>query len=305
MTNPHPSAASELAAITLTSKISEFWTDQPRVWFIRTEAMLAPQKLSDDARCTRWPEAFPLRDVNAETVAKILYTDWICRYGSPVKLTSDQGRQFESSLFRQLLKLLGIERIRTTAYHPQANGAIERFHRTLKAALMARLSTKSWVDELPTVLLGLRAASRSDTGVSAAQLTFGRTLRLPGDFYDATGVGLSEPHSLVERIRENIQSLKPVPGPHSNSRLYFVHPDLSKVEYVFVRDDSVRSPLKPPYSGPYQVLERGPKAYVIQLPDCLDFYKSLKGKESEEDVDGYGAEPDFEVELELGDDEEK
>lgn len=50
MTIPQPSAASELAAITLTSKIPDFWTDQPRVWFIRTEAMLAPQKLSDDAK---------------------------------------------------------------------------------------------------------------------------------------------------------------------------------------------------------------------------------------------------------------
>lgn len=56
-------------------------------------------------RYTRWPEAFPIRDINAETVAKILYTDWICRYGSPERLTSDQGRQFESSFFQKLLKL--------------------------------------------------------------------------------------------------------------------------------------------------------------------------------------------------------
>lgn len=217
-------------------------------------------------RCTRWPEAFPIHDINAETVANALYTNWICRYGCPVKLTSDQGRQFESSLFQQLMKLLGINRIRTTAYHPQANGAVERWHRTLKAALMARLNTKSWVEELPTVLLGLRAACRSDSGISAAELTFGRTLRLPGDFYDATQVGLSEPHSLVEQIRDHINSLRPVPKPHGNTRSCFVHRDLSKVDYVFVRDDTVRKPLKPPYDGPYRVLGRRSKVYIIQLP---------------------------------------
>lgn len=217
-------------------------------------------------RCTRWPEAFPMQDMNAETVAKIFYKDWICRYGCPVKLTSDQGRQFESTLFHELLKLLGINRIRTTAYHPQANGAVERWHRTLKAALMARLQNKSWVDELPTVMLGLRAACRSDSGVSAAELTFGRTLRLPGDFYDTTQISSSEPYSLVERIRKSIKSLGPVPKPHDNSRSCFVHPDLSKVDYVFVRDDTVRKPLKPPYDGPYRVLQRRSKVYVIQLP---------------------------------------
>ena len=217
-------------------------------------------------RCTRWPEAFPMQDIYAETVAKILYREWICRYGCPVKLTSDQGRQFESTLFQQLLKQLGISRLRTTAYHPQANGAVERWHRTLKAALMARLNGKSWVDELPTVMLGLRAACRSDSGISAAELTFGRTLRLPGDIYDTTRIGLSEPSSLVEQIREHIKSLKPVPETHGNSRSCFVHPDLEKVDYVFVRDDTVRKPLKPPYDGPYRVLQRRPKVYVIQLP---------------------------------------
>lgn len=217
-------------------------------------------------RCTRWMEAFPLQQMDAESVAKIVYTQWICRYGCPIRLTSDQGRQFESSLFQQLMRLLGINKIRTTAYHPQANATVERFHRSLKAALMARLNDKSWVEELPTVLLGLRTACRSDNGISAAELTFGRSLRLPGDFYDATQEGTSEPYSLVDQIRENIQSLRPVSEPHSSSRTCFVHPDLSKVPYVFVRDDTVRKPLKPPYDGPYQVLKRGSKVYVIQLP---------------------------------------
>lgn len=219
-------------------------------------------------RCTRWPEALPLRDMNAETVARALYENWICRYGCPIKLTSDQGRQFESSLFRELMNLLGINRIRTTSYHPQANGAVERWHRTLKAALMARLSNKSWVEELPTVLLGLRAAQRTDSGVSAAELTFGRTLRLPGDFYDSsTQVGSVEPQRLVEGIRKHIKSLKSVPKSHSNSRPYFVHPDLKDAEFVFIRDDSVRKPLKPPYDGPYRVIKRGPKVFVIRFPN--------------------------------------
>ncbi|CAG4962128.1 unnamed protein product [Colias eurytheme] len=219
-------------------------------------------------RYTRWPEALPIRDITAETVAKFLYENWICRYGCPIKLTSDQGRQFESSLFRELMNLLGINRIRTTSYHPQANGAVERWHRTLKAALMARLSSKSWVQELPTVLLGLRAAYRSDSGVSAAQLTFGRTLRLPGDFYDSTKNTTSlEPSEYIKQIQSQVKSLQPVPESHSNTRSFFVHPDLSKVNFVFVRDDSVRKPLKPPYDGPYRVVERRSKVYIVQLPN--------------------------------------
>lgn len=72
-------------------------------------------------RFTRWPEAIPIQDVKAETIAKAFFLNWIARFGVPLKLTSDQGRQFESELFTELNKLLGIQKFRTTAYHPQAN----------------------------------------------------------------------------------------------------------------------------------------------------------------------------------------
>lgn len=134
-------------------------------------------------RFTHLPEAFPMKDITAETVAKTFYEGWITRFGCPAKLTSDQGRQFESHLFAELMALFGIKRIRTTPYHPQSNGAVERWHRALKAALMARLGLKSWVDELPTVMLGLRAAVRADTNLSAAELTYGSSIKLPGEFY--------------------------------------------------------------------------------------------------------------------------
>ena len=83
-------------------------------------------------RKTRWFEVVPLRNISAETVAKNLIANWISRYGIPKSIISDRGTQFESQLFNELTKQLGIKHLSTTAYHPQTNGMVERFHRTLK-----------------------------------------------------------------------------------------------------------------------------------------------------------------------------
>lgn len=83
-------------------------------------------------RFTRWPEAIPIPDITAETVAKYLFSEWIAQYGTPARITTDQGRQFEAELFKldiRLTQLMGSTHLRTTAYHPQANGMVERLHR--------------------------------------------------------------------------------------------------------------------------------------------------------------------------------
>ena len=79
--------------------------------------------------------------------------------------------------------LLGAKRIRTTSYHPIANGLIERYHRQLKASLKAQANPTRWTDVLPMVLLGIRTALKDDLHCSAAELVYGTMLRLPGEFF--------------------------------------------------------------------------------------------------------------------------
>ncbi len=88
-------------------------------------------------RFTCWPEAVPVPDMTAETVSKAFFTNWIARFGCPDKITTDQGRQFESALMRSLGALLGTSKLRTTAFHHSSNGLVECSHRPFKAALTA------------------------------------------------------------------------------------------------------------------------------------------------------------------------
>ena len=118
-------------------------------------------------RFSRWPEAILITDITAETVARALMSGWISRFGVPLHITTDQGRQFESHLFKALATLTGTSHIRTTAYHPSANGLVERLHRQLKVAIKCRDCTR-WTDELPIVLLGIRCAHKEDLNATAA-----------------------------------------------------------------------------------------------------------------------------------------
>ncbi|GBO26772.1 hypothetical protein AVEN_248979-1 [Araneus ventricosus] len=87
-------------------------------------------------RFSRWPKAMSLADIRAELVVRALYCGWISRFGVPQWISTDRGSQCRSDVFHSLAKTFGIHLSHTATYHPQANGAIERWHRTLKAAIM-------------------------------------------------------------------------------------------------------------------------------------------------------------------------
>ncbi|KAF8778942.1 Transposon Ty3-G Gag-Pol polyprotein like [Argiope bruennichi] len=132
---------------------------------------------------TKWPEAYPIPDQEAPTVAEILVQNWISRYGVPLQLHSDQGRNFDSAVCRRLCEILGIDKTRTTALHPQSYGMVERFSRTILNSLFLLVSNnqQDWDKKLPLFLLAYRSAVHETTGYSPSQILFGRDLRLPAD----------------------------------------------------------------------------------------------------------------------------
>lgn len=204
-------------------------------------------------RFTRWPEAIPIHDITADTVVNAFFACWISRYGAPVTITTDRGSQFESALFNALLKFVRCERIRTTAYHPASNGMVERWHRSLKSAIMCHETTE-WVDTLPIVLLGLRTSLKKDIKTTSAELVFGTTLRIPGEFL-MDFEGNDEQQIYVQQLRSFMRGIRPVPTAHHSRVRPFVHKTLYDCSHVFVKNDAKKS-LEQPFEGPYEVIER-------------------------------------------------
>ena len=163
-------------------------------------------------RFTRWPEAIPLAKTNAASIGSAFALNWVARFGVPVDITSERGPQFTSELWKALAESIGAKVHHTKAYHPQANGLVERFHRSLKAALRARLNNADWMNQLPWVMLGLRTASKQDMGVSVAEMVYGSPLTVPGAF---VGIGtVPETADHLQRMRDIASRLcqHPTPG---------------------------------------------------------------------------------------------
>ena len=130
---------------------------------------------------TKWCEAFPTKDQRASTVAEVLVSRVFSRFGPPAIIHSDQGRNFESHLMHEICRLMGIHKSRTTAYHPQCDGQVERQNRTLQNILSSFVSQHKddWDNWVALAVYAYNTSCHESTGFSPYEMVFGRDARTP------------------------------------------------------------------------------------------------------------------------------
>ena len=229
---------------------------------------------------TKWPEAIPLHNQTAESVTQATIKVF-ATYGIPDILHSDQGRNFESALLNKTLQAFGTDKSRTTAYHPQGDGMVERFNRSLLQLLRSYVETKDdWEMYLPLVLFAYRTASHASTGLSPYLLMYGREPKTPPLPVCQSGF---EPSTYVAHVQGKLAEMRQFVDDHlekaahlqkdyydqrtttqcfnPNDLVWLQDPTARKLDPIWEGGWSVRS-----VKGPVTVeIEKGPVTKVVHV----------------------------------------
>jgi hypothetical protein len=148
---------------------------------------------------TKWIEAVCIPNQLATTVADVLVNQFIARYGVPLEIHTDQGRNFESEVQKEVCRMLGINKTRTTAFRPQSDGFIERFNRTLMQIVVLYTGPQQtdWDRVVPLAVAAYRATPQDTTGQSPNLLMLGREVTMPVDLLMGSPPG-EEPTDVTE-----------------------------------------------------------------------------------------------------------
>jgi len=132
---------------------------------------------------TRWSEAYPIPDQEAKTVAEVFVTQFVARYGTPLMVHTDQGRNFTSRLFQEMCQLLGVKKTQTTAFRPQSNGIVERLNKTIGTMIASYIedNQRCWDEELSLLMMAYRATPHETLGLTPNELMLGRQVNMPVD----------------------------------------------------------------------------------------------------------------------------
>ncbi|XP_072042736.1 uncharacterized protein [Amphiura filiformis] len=155
---------------------------------------------------TKWTEAYAIPNQEAITVARVVVEEFVCRFGVPRQLHSDQGRNFQSAVFREMCRLLDCDQTRTTPFHPISDGMIERFNQTVEAMLskFVAVNQKDWDLHLPFLMMAYRTAEHDSTKVAPTEAMLGRQTELPIDLI----VGAPPENDDKIDLPEYVQTLK-------------------------------------------------------------------------------------------------
>ena len=202
---------------------------------------------------TKWSEAFPLENQTSETVAKVIVEQFCCRFGIPSQLHSDQGRQFEAQLFKEMCDLLGIRKSRTTALHPQSDGQTERMNRTLLDLLakLAKDNPKEWDRKLQYAMAAYRSSVHSTTGETPNRLMLGREVATPTSLLTIPPPGKTERLPWVESLHAVFEETYAtvVEATKSAQRFQKSSHDRKQKDYQFLPGDFVHLYAPKPHKG--------------------------------------------------------
>ncbi len=218
---------------------------------------------------TKWPEAVALRSITAKSVMEGLWSIF-SRTSIPERVLSDQGGQFCGKVMGQLSEWLGIDKVRTSPYHPQTNGAVERMHGTMKGILGKCISDGlDWVEQLSFVMYVLRQMPHADSGYSPFDLVYGFRVRTP---LDALYHGLYEAEidklnvcDWVMRMAERLERVRDSAAlrvsKSRESRMQYLNRGTKLREFkvgdlVLYRVPGMTCKLADSWEGPYKIVER-------------------------------------------------
>ena len=173
---------------------------------------------------TKYVEIIPVPDMTAEVCAQKILNEFISRLGCPLSVHSDQGRTYESAVFKQLCRMLEIRKTRTSPRHPQGNGQSERFNRTLLRMGKAYLcgEQRDWDLHLGCLAGAYRATPNESTKLSPNLLTIGREVRLPAELVFSSkntcdGLDITSYGEYVDQLRQKMQYAHEVARKHLSS----------------------------------------------------------------------------------------
>ena len=241
---------------------------------------------------TRWMELFALNTMEAIEVAEKLL-EFTCRHGSPLKILSDQGTNYQSELLNELYEILDIEKLKTTPYHPECDGLSERSNRTNKMALTTLVNGRmdNWDELLPQIQLAYNSSVNKTTNCSPFELMYGRQPRLPldlfipemkVDFQLAPGQYAECVKSSLETgfrlVKKNIDT-KVI----KNKIIYDRRARAAKYKIgdnVMLLDEAIKkgtlNKLRKKWKGPYKVLEIDNSGRTIEVKPILKNGRSLR-----------------------------